>query len=455
MMSEESSTTSAVAAAASEPAFQDMSAEDLLCLGDSYFVDENFQEAVDAYAAAMMLFRDSEVAMHVRALHHKSAAFYQLERFNDAFNDALQAVELLSKKPSGLRVGEGELCYRRVGLAALQLKNYAEARDALQKAAQLATLNSRQNRAKEYADWIQQCDEKLAPKTPKPPVASAVTPSLKSPASGTAGSKTESSSTLVSPAPAATSAVSTTTARNPTSVRGPPAMPKYQYYQSDKFVTVSILEARVAEEDLTVDFEPKYLTVKLRKGGKDFTVVAGNLYSEIDVEKSKINIKDEKVLVKLRKANDGYEWHELLGKADGSSIKKTTKKKEPADNVNATDTVTPEKIPTIPKKSDIPRPYASHRDWDAIEKIIEEEEKKDKPQGDEAMNKLFQQIYANASEDTKRAMVKSFQTSGGTVLSTNWDEVKEKDYEKERPAPDGVEWKTWDNEKLPSEKDDS
>jgi suppressor of G2 allele of SKP1 len=232
-------------------------------------------------------------------------------------------------------------------------------------------------------------------------------------------------------------------------------MPKYQYYQSDKFVTVSILEARVAEEDLTVDFEPKYLTVKLRKGGKDFTVVAGNLYSEIDVEKSKINIKDEKVLVKLRKANDGYEWHELLGKADGSSIKKTTKKKEPADNVNATDTVTPEKIPTIPKKSDIPRPYASHRDWDAIEKIIEEEEKKDKPQGDEAMNKLFQQIYANASEDTKRAMVKSFQTSGGTVLSTNWDEVKEKDYEKERPAPDGVEWKTWDNEKLPSEKDDS
>ena len=26
-------------------------------------------------------------------------------------------------------------------------------------------------------------------------------------------------------------------------------------------------------------------------------------------------------------------------------------------------------------------------------------------------------------------MIKSFQTSGGTVLSTNWNEVKEKDYE--------------------------
>jgi len=29
------------------------------------------------------------------------------------------------------------------------------------------------------------------------------------------------------------------------------------------------------------------------------------------------------------------------------------------------------------------------------------------------------------------------------VLSTNWSEVKEKDYEKERTAPDGQEWKKW------------
>lgn len=36
------------------------------------------------------------------------------------------------------------------------------------------------------------------------------------------------------------------------------------------------------------------------------------------------------------------------------------------------------------------------------------------------------QIYASADEDTRRAMNKSYQESGGKVLSTNWKEVAQK-----------------------------
>lgn len=89
-----------------------------------------------------------------------------------------------------------------------------------------------------------------------------------------------------------------------------------------------------------------------------------------------------------------------------------------------------------------PKPYASNKNWDAIDRDLKEELENEKPEGDAALNSLFKQIYERADPDTRRAMMKSYQTSGGTVLSTNWGEVESKDYEgKDRPsAPDGQEW---------------
>ena len=40
------------------------------------------------------------------------------------------------------------------------------------------------------------------------------------------------------------------------------------------------------------------------------------------------------------------------------------------------------------------------------------------------------------------------------MLSTNWGEVREKDYERERQAPKGMEWRTWEGQRLPQKDDD-
>lgn len=56
---------------------------------------------------------------------------------------------------------------------------------------------------------------------------------------------------------------------------------------------------------------------------------------------------------------------------------------------------------------------------------------------------FFQEIFKNADEDKRRAMMKSFSSSSGTVLSTDWSDVSKKDYEgKDRPSPPkGQEWR--------------
>lgn len=108
-------------------------------------------------------------------------------------------------------------------------------------------------------------------------------------------------------------------------------------------------------------------------------------------------------------------------------------------------------------------PSSSHytRDWDKLVADVKQEEKDEKPEGDAALNQLFQQIYQGGSDEVKKAMNKSFVScdslikwiawwsrdlfqmeSGGTVLSTNWGEIG-KDKVDCKP-PDGMEWKKYE-----------
>jgi len=99
-------------------------------------------------------------------------------------------------------------------------------------------------------------------------------------------------------------------------------------------------------------------------------------------------------------------------------------------------------IETLPQPT-YPTSSVNKKDWDKIVCNIQKEEEAELSglAGDAAVNQLFQKIYADGNDEVRMAMNKSFMESGGTVLSTNWTDIKDKATEVK--PPDGMEFKNW------------
>ncbi|XP_050075692.1 protein SGT1 homolog [Anopheles maculipalpis] len=176
---------------------------------------------------------------------------------------------------------------------------------------------------------------------------------------------------------------------------------KYDWYQTDTAVTVTVLLKNATEKNYTVQLEQNALTLQ----ADGIEPIALNLWNPINVEQSSHKASPSKVEIKLAKMI-GQRWEAL-------ERKQSTEEPRPTS--------------TTAKKL---------CDWDKISKEIEnEDETKDD------VNALFRKIFADANEDTRKAMMKSYYESGGTVLSTNWDEVGSKTVQVS--PPDGCEFKKW------------
>ena len=247
----------------------------------------------------------------------------------------------------------------------------------------------------------------------------------------------------------------------------PKAVPdiRHEWYQNAQTVTVTFYAKGVSKGEVNVDLQESSVSVSfpnpyIPSNRYEFTVPS--LYANIDPEQSKHRVLSTKVELTLRKKVEGQKWGALEASTNDTTISAASHASKTPHNTNPNTTT--EKGPSYPTSS-----RTGPKNWDKLASDLTAKKPKAKPTTDSKSNPtakplnsseetnatndtstspppandddydseyegsggdpvdgFFKKLYANADDDTKRAMMKSFQESGGTALSTNWEEVGKK-----------------------------
>jgi len=172
------------------------------------------------------------------------------------------------------------------------------------------------------------------------------------------------------------------------------------------------------------------------------TLVLDPLKGQIDPDASDFTVGKVKVEVRFIKRAQGR-WGDLVG--DTPDGKHSNHLIVPRGNLRTCQVLS---APVIsPQPTNNPPAPKKTKNWDGIStKILESDKEKTTEEdpnvgGDSTLNGFFQKIFGDADDDTKRAMMKSYQESGGTHLSTNWGEVSKATVPVS--PPQDSEWKKW------------
>ena len=221
---------------------------------------------------------------------------------------------------------------------------------------------------------------------------------------------------------------------------------RWETYSSVEWTTVEMFfeedddEEVVREDQVTCDivttrFErKKVLEVRIERKGEKNGEKGGDLAlavevgEDVDGEDVRVRCGKKKIEVKLKrlkkektKSENQIEatttGHVVAGGEKNASLvdEKSAQKKKDFEKEKAKDA------------------FKSDDKWTRLEYVAEMEEEVETLDGDDGLNKMFQDLYRDADDDQRRAMMKSFVESNGTVLSTDWADVGEKFVEPQAP----------------------
>ncbi|KAI9007473.1 calcium-activated chloride channel-domain-containing protein [Phycomyces nitens] len=370
------------------------------------FFDDDYEEAIGLFTKAISL-----EPTNADYLLKRCVTYQKTKEFEKALEDAKKALSIIKDtKGSDSLLAKAHL---QNGITLHQLHRYAEAQKHLDTSKQLNP-NERT-----LVTWLKKNSDKVPAVVtpPAPPTATPTAPPTAAPtATPTAAPKAAPTATpkaapTATPKAAPTAPTASTTtlpepiagATVPAPVTPQAVRVRHEWFQSEKFVTVEVFIKGVKPGAVNLEFHEKAISLTIRlPSGSDYNLELDPLAHDIDPSQSSFKILSTKIEIKLKKALEGIMWGTLEGEDLNTSsmavASQTTKK---------------------------------GKDWGKLAKEIEKEQ--EKPEGEKALNAMFQQIYSNADDDTKRAMMKSFVESNGTCLSTNWSEVGAKAVETKPP----------------------
>ncbi|KAJ3415383.1 Cochaperone protein [Chytridiales sp. JEL 0842] len=341
--------------------------DDVMMQGETFFSQANAAFVDEDYDLALSLFTQAIQQNPSSADYYlkRATTYAKLHKHKESLDDATAA--------SMLALGNLDVAGRamlRKGTALFELGDYGGSLKALEEAKKIGCTD------KQLETWLTKARAKA------PTTATTTTTTTNN-----NDSKTESANTASAPIPPAASFL-------------PPQKIRHEWFQNENFVTVSVFIKNLPKDAVKIDFHPRSLSVQCKlPTGSDYMLELDPLAHETVPGESKYSVLGTKVEIKLKKAMVGIRWNNLEGEDDGL-----------VQTMTGAAGQQPPSYPSSSKKS---------KNWDALAKSVEE----DKPEGEQALNALFQKIYKDADENTRKAMMKSYVESNGTCLSTNWDEV--------------------------------
>ena len=260
------------------------------------------------------------------------------------------------------------------------------------------------------------------------------------------GIKVDRETTVLTEPASSPSQSSATTSQSMAKVR-------HEWFQNAQNVTVTLYAKGVPKDKADIEINEDSISVSFphpSNPSSTFTFTLDPLFALIDISASKASVMSTKIEITLRKQTPGQKWNALEGSAplkekttihqQDSATKATFLSTLAEDSKKSTQTAPsyPTSSRSGPKNWDKladdltakKKTSQKHKEKDKTEKSDERESEHehedndlDSDYGGDPVDGFFKKLYAGADDDTRRAMMKSYQESGGTALSTDWKDV--------------------------------